>query len=289
MLTLDQLKHCLHEAESAAREAGDWAKAQRDRKVHLNEQFKHADKSLASSIVTDIDLACEAKILSHLEDTAKAFGIAILSEESQADTKDRLNSEYFWAIDPLDGTLPFTEGRDGYSVSIGLVNKQGEAVLGTVYDPEGGILYKAMKDHGAQKNQETLIPKPIPNHPSPRFIMDRSDAQNPNYLKLIDQIQLLMGIDVSRDRYIQPGGAAMNAMRVIELAPAFYLKPMKPKFGGGSIWDFAASSCILREAGAIVTNIFGDPLHLNQPHSNFMNDQGIVMLSHPTLEPFLPW
>ena len=47
----------------------------------------------------------------------------------------RLELNYFWCIDPLDGTLPFIEGKVGYAVSIGLVSRDGTPLIGVVCDP----------------------------------------------------------------------------------------------------------------------------------------------------------
>jgi len=68
----------------------------------------------------------------------------------------------------------------------------------------------------------------------------------------------------------------MNAIWVLENAPACYFKFPKPENGGGSLWDFAATACIFREVGAIASDIYGAPLDLNRPDSTFMNHRGIL-------------
>ncbi|MBI9046939.1 MAG: 3'(2'),5'-bisphosphate nucleotidase CysQ [Anaerolineaceae bacterium] len=63
-----------------------------------------------------------------------------LSEET-VDSPERLEKEWVWVVDPLDGTKEFTMHIPEVSVSIGLVYKQ-KVVFGAVYNPitgEGGL------------------------------------------------------------------------------------------------------------------------------------------------------
>ena len=68
----------------------------------------------------------------------------------------------------------------------------------------------------------------------------------------------------------------MNAMHALENRPGCHLKLPKPEAGGGSLWDYAATACIFEEAGAVVTDMFGNPLDLNREDSTFMNHRGVL-------------
>ena len=72
----------------------------------------------------------------------------------------------------------------------------------------------------------------------------------------------------------------MNALWCLENPPAKYFKRPKTKKGGGSLWDFAATSLILNEAGAIATDYYGAPLELNRKDSTYLNHKGILFASH---------
>ena len=228
--------------------------------------------------MTEVDFASEALLLEHLTPLAQKFDLGILTEE-QTDNRSRLTKPYFFAIDPLDGTLPYTKGEPGYCVSIGLVDRSGSARMGVIYDPDQDNLYHAVRGQGAFKNGKTWNPKGSIQSPV-RFILDQSALGNPEFLELQVQIKEQVskqGLQWGED--ISCGGAAMNAIWCLEHAPACYVKTPKKKLGGGSIWDFAASSCILTEAGAQVHAFNGNPLHLNDPKSTFMNQQGCLMAS----------
>ena len=74
----------------------------------------------------------------------------------------------------------------------------------------------------------------------------------------------------------QFGGAVINACHALEAAPGCHFKFAKPQEGGGSLWDYAATACLYEEAGAVVSDVHGEPLELNRPDSTFMNHRGAV-------------
>lgn len=78
-------------------------------------------------------------------------------------------------------------------------------------------------------------------------------------------------------------GAVMNACGVLERAPACYFKFPKVASGGGCAWDFAATACLLQEAGAIATDMRGAPLDLNRRDSTYMNHRGVLFASSAEL------
>src|SRR5438132_4518935 len=70
----------------------------------------------------------------------------ILAEES-VDTVRRLDKSRVWMIDPLDGTTGFIDGNGDFAVQIGLT-QDGQCVLGVVYQPLTGVLYRAVRGRG---------------------------------------------------------------------------------------------------------------------------------------------
>src|SRR5262245_48155865 len=73
-------------------------------------------------------------------------GDGILAEES-VDTKHRLEKSRVWMVDPLDGTNGFIDGNGDFAVQIGLA-EDGRVVLGVVYQPLPGVLYRAVRGGG---------------------------------------------------------------------------------------------------------------------------------------------
>ena len=119
-------------AIDAATEAGRLIANRSNEPIRVNR--KEGGDSLASQVVTEVDLQSDAIIVKRLLPTCDQYGIALLTEESD-DDKGRLEHDAFWCVDPLDGTLSFTESIPGYSVSIALVSRQGTPLIGVIYNP----------------------------------------------------------------------------------------------------------------------------------------------------------
>ncbi len=245
---------------------------------------KAAADSLASQVVTEVDVKAQDTILEILSPTLEKFDLALLTEES-VDNKSRFDKDYFWCIDPMDGTLAFTEKTPGYAVSIALVSKSGESQLGVVFDPVTGILYHAIKGEGAFKNNKPWHPDlSLSGKTTFTLHMDRAYFENKNCKHLISEIeQLLPGFGLSEMKIEKLAGAVLNACWVIDRAPGCYFKIPKPQRGGGSLWDFAATACIAQEAGAYGRSLDGSPLDLNRSDSTFMNHKGVLYVSDKLL------
>ena len=82
---------------------------------------------------------------------------------------------------------------------------------------------------------------------------------------------------------VENNGAVLNACSVLEHSPACYVKCPKPEQGGGSLWDFAATSALFNEMGAAASDVHGKPLDLNRADSTYMNHRGVLFSSHCSL------
>jgi fructose-1,6-bisphosphatase/inositol monophosphatase family enzyme len=236
--------------------------------------LKTTGASLASQVVTDIDRKSEACILKILAPSIEQFDLGVLGEESQ-DTGSRLVKDFFWCIDPLDGTLAFMESKTGYAVSIALVSKSGEPVIGVVYEPDSQTLFSAVVGEGVFKNGSPLAVKK--SNSKNQFVLpcDRSFAESDyfsSYVQCIEAWCLKQGFDGLE--LIHDCGAVVSACRVLESNAGCYFKRPKSKAGGGSIWDFAATACLFREYSALVCD-FIQLKNGNEPRcdSKRINDQ----------------
>lgn len=268
-------------AAEAAVKAGKYI--QRRAKDSLTVEHKSGGDSEASQVVTEVDRQAQSLILEVLKLSFSSYDLGLLTEESE-DDNSRFVKDYFWCIDPLDGTLPFIESSPGYSVSIALVSKHGTAQLGVIYDPVKKALYRATIGYGAQKNGQPFNLESHQKSGGLTLLADRSFLKNPQFEAIRQECELLAANQNLHDlQLIGHGGAAMNAIWVIERAPAIYFKFPKKSAGGGSLWDFAASACIAKEAGAIAGDIHGEALDLNRRDSTFMNHRGILYATDKSL------
>lgn len=274
-LTTSDLNNLCQSAISAAKKAGHLISEYADKNVTVHNK-KGAD-SLASQVVTEVDVKAQNVILEILKPTLSQFDLALLTEES-IDDKSRFEKDYFWCIDPMDGTLAFTEKTPGYAVSIALVSKTGESQLGVVFNPVTKTLYHAIKGQGAFKNEKQWSPDlSIGNKSTFSLYIDRSFVGHKSYNSIISGIEnLLPQFGLHELKIEKFAGAVLNACWVLDNAPGCYFKIPKPQSGGGSLWDFAATACIINEAGAYGKSMDGSPLDLNRKDSTYMNHKGVL-------------
>ena len=243
----------------------------------MNDEVKVEKKiggeSHASQVVTAVDIACEKVIHSYLLPTCDKFDLAILSEETE-DNGSRFEEDFFWCIDPMDGTLAFINKHPGFSVSIALISRQGIPYIGVVFDPSTNTLYHAIKGKGAFKNGYPWIIEHKNDHLT--YVTDRKLKHTPHASKiksLLHQHVNKLGLNGLVE--LAGAGSVLNAIHVLENGPACMLKLPKKENGGGSLWDFAATACIFSELGLMATNFDGGRLDLNRKDGTFMNHEGV--------------
>ncbi|EPR65381.1 Inositol-1-monophosphatase [Cyclobacterium qasimii M12-11B] len=243
------------------------------------QQEKQGGDSKASQVVTEVDFKAQEIILQHLKSGIDQHDLGLLTEEA-ADDQSRLIKDYFWCIDPLDGTLPFTQQRAGYAVSIALVSRSGDPVIGVVYIPDEDLCYSAIRGEGIMLNGKPFNLDKTTYDDSLHVYLDRSMQGGSYFQDLKDKIkQWAEGQNYTNVNYHVGFGAVRNSLSVLSHKNACYFKFPKQKKGGGSIWDFAGTRLIFEELGLPVSNIKGENLHLNTPESTFMNQQGVVYAS----------
>ena len=232
--------------------------------------FEVASKGLvgaAADVVTSIDLEAQRIILEHLEPTLGRYDLGLLAEES-ADDGSRLVQAAFWAIDPLDGTRFFVEGRPGYAVSVALVSRSGFPILGVVVDPVSGDCFEAVFGQGVTLNGRRFERTAVQADSNGRTVWfaDESlmaDADFDAYSRHFDL------------RFV--GGAVINALHVMRVPNSVYVKPPKAERGGGAVWDFAAVALMLGELSGSVQTFYGEPLMLNREAGPYFNDVGVFI------------
>jgi myo-inositol-1(or 4)-monophosphatase len=199
-------------------------------------------------VVTDVDFRSEALVIEAIR--ARYPDDGILAEESgrhegrATGSGDGETAGRTWVIDPLDGTVNYANGIPYYSVSIGLADG-GHPVAGVVLDPARGDLYAATADGPATLNEEPV----------------RASAK----ASLGDYVVALAIIGrggIWRERRIAGQIRISRRMGSSALSLAYVASGRFDAFvqnGGLSAWDVAAAGLIAERAGAVVTDLSGDP------------------------------
>jgi myo-inositol-1(or 4)-monophosphatase len=195
-------------------------------------------------IVTEADTISEKKILSKIKKNFPDH--RILSEES-GDT--RVDSDYIWIVDPLDGTTNFSMHNPLWSISIGVTYK-GEPILGVIYAPFLGELYVAEKGKGAKiidpktsKSKKMAISS-IANQSGLHAFCHGHDRESKQRALKYYNYQKEHGFDCR-----QLGSAA------IELAYVASGRIESITIPGANSWDVVAGVLMVREAGGKATDM----------------------------------
>lgn len=283
-LSSSELSALSKHAEDAARAAGRYIQSRVD--AHHIKHHKEDVDSLASQVVTEVDLKAQEIILSHLHTSITDQDLGLLTEEA-ADDNSRSDKAYFWCIDPLDGTLPFTERTSGYAVSVALITNEGDPVIGVVYIPDLDACYASIKGEGVRLNDVPFRHEStLDDHL--HVYLDRS-FRSESYAELVTSEADKWAAEQKLPlvQYHFGFGAVRNAIGVMTSTNGCYFKFPKRKVGGGSTWDFAATRLFFEELELSVSDFSGSKLHLNNPHTTFMSECGVLYATDGELAKFI--
>jgi len=188
----------------------------------------------------------------------------ILAEES-LDTAHRLDKSRVWMIDPLDGTTGFIDGNGDFAVQIGL-SENGDCVLGVVYQPLTGVLYRAVRGGGTWIERPDF--KPVRGRVSDHHEIStmRLAASRSHRSPRMDKVVQALGLKEE----VLRGSVGIKVGLIIEQQCDLYVH-LSPRT---KQWDTCAPEVILHEAGGRITDLFGRPLRYN--HADVQNRNGVV-------------
>jgi 3'(2'), 5'-bisphosphate nucleotidase len=185
----------------------------------------------------------------------------ILAEES-ADTDRRLAKSRVWMIDPLDGTSGFIDGNGDFAVQIGLA-EDGNCVLGVVYQPLIGVLYRAVRGEGTWIERQD-------KEPERGHVSDKKDfanmclAASRSHRSLrMDRVVKAFGVK----QEVRRGSVGIKVGLVVERQCDLYIH-LSPRT---KQWDSCAPQVILREAGGSFTDLFGRAIRYNAAELQHLN------------------
>lgn len=207
-------------------------------------------------IVTEADRASEQLIREKLKTAFPSHGV--FGEEG---TRDQMESEYRWYVDPLDGTTNFAHGFPVFCVVLGLehrpaglaADEDGEIIAGVIYDPLRNEMFSAERGKGAFLNgravhvskaktlQESLTATGFPS---------QKRHSSPN-IHFYQQITL-------RSHGVRRAGSAALDLAYVACGrlDGFWEFNLNP-------WDTSAGVLLVEEAGGTVTHFDGSKFTLD--------------------------
>jgi len=183
--------------------------------------------------------------------------IPILSEEGKnIPYEERKNWEYFWLVDPLDGTKEFIKRNGEFTVNIALIHKD-RPVIGVIYVPVKGLLYFAQEGFGAYRyegksnlddfntvDELTVRSQRLSGKAETMpftIVGSRShmSKETEDYIRELKQKH--------EEINIISAGSSLKFCLIAEANADVY-----PRFGSTMEWDTAAGQIIVEEAGGCV-------------------------------------
>ena len=196
------------------------------------------------SLFTEADLAAQEALSIALKDIHPGPMVGEEMSEELHVERWLAGDAGLWCVDPIDGTSNFVYGLPYFAVSVALI-QHGRSVLGVVYDPVADEVFYAERGRGAYLNGERLpIRSQIPHI--------RNAMANVDFKRLTPA---LAGALASSPPYSSQRNYGAGTLEWCYLAAGrfdLYLH------GGQKLWDYAAGSLILEEAGGRMCTLTQD-------------------------------
>ena len=199
------------------------------------------------SVVTDTDDAIQARIVERI--LAAYPDHAILAEETPrrgCDHGDPTSARYVWVVDPLDGTRNYASGLSCFATSVALLD-HGHPIVGVVYEHNLRHVYTAVAGQGAFLNGRTIrVDEPPTSHD---YLIGISSSKDDLTVRVVRSWVATKGF------ILRNLGAATVHLGMVASGAllAAYGKQSK-------IWDVAAGTLLVMEAGGRITDPFGAEL-----------------------------
>ena len=247
--------HELNVAVALAREAGAAILDLYEGPIEVQQKFdlEHREPvTLADRIANDL-------IVNALRKEFPDDGI--LAEES-VDTDRRLAKRRVWMIDPLDGTNGFIDGNGDFAVQIGLA-QDGEAVVGVVYQPLTGVLYRAARGHGTWIERPGMDVEQAQVSSQHELKEMRLAASRSHRSPRMDRVVKAIGVK----QEVRRGSVGIKVGLIIEQQCDLYVH-LSPRT---KQWDTCAPQIVLSEAGGRLTDLFGGEVSYNAAEVQNLN------------------
>lgn len=225
-------------AVKAARQAGNTIVRALDRLDTIEITQKRPN-----DFVTEIDQQVEREIIHIIRKAHPNHGI--LGEEGGEIPGD----DFTWIIDPIDGTRNFIHGFPQFAVSIGIRYKK-KMEHGVIYDPLRQELFTATRGKGARLNERRMrVSKRNKLEECLLGMNFPASKHDPHAMTFIEEIMPISDI--------RSAGAATLDLAYVAAGrlDAFWESGLK-------IWDLAAGTLLVKEAGGLVCDLDGSDNYL---------------------------
>jgi myo-inositol-1(or 4)-monophosphatase len=205
------------------------------------------------SLFSEADTATQAALIPRLR---RLLDCPVIGEEMAKDAQRAAWGEgtgAAWCVDPIDGTTNFLQGIPYYAVSVALLER-GRPTLGVVHNPATGETFHAAAGRGAFLDGEPIVPRAAPA----------------SLARSVASLELKRIPDAAARRIVAKrpwysyrnfGAAALDWCWLAAGRFDVYVH------ASHMLWDYAAGSLVLAEAGGAMSTFDSDDFFLGEPWS----------------------
>src|ERR1700730_5249396 len=239
----------LETSAEIARESGALLSTYFERHIGFELKGEH-------DLVTEADRASERTVVERVRSHSPSH--SIVAEEGGGREG---SSAYRWYVDPLDGTTNFAHSYPVYNVTLGL-ERDGEMVVGVVFDPTRQEMFSAERGAGAYLNNRRIRVSAAKRLEDSLVSTGFPSRQRHLNVNIHFYHQMAMAT-----HGVRRGGSAAIDLAYVACGrlEAFWEFGLNP-------WDMAAGVLLVTEAGGRCTDMKGGPHKLTGP--DLLTDNG---------------
>lgn len=196
------------------------------------------------SLCTEADLAAQEALTRKLQ---AILDVPVIGEEMSQEQQVTMwadGLQTVWCIDPIDGTSNFVRGLPYFAVSVALL-REGKSMMGVVYDPVTDEMFAAERKRGAFLNGEKLLGRTTATSLS-------GALANVDMKRLDGKLAARLASNPPYSSQRNFGASTLDWCYTAAGRYDVYLH------GGQKLWDYAAGSLVLLEAGGQMCSLEAD-------------------------------
>ncbi len=186
--------------------------------------------------------------------------------EETVEEQDRLEREWVWVVDPLDGTREFLEGIPEFAIAVGLIQR-GRPRLGVIYNPATGELFAGVSGG------------PVTYQGNPVRVSEQRDPWAATVAVSRSEHKRGEFDEVAGAMNLRPIGSVAYKLALVAAGQVDVFYTLTPRCE----WDVCAGVCLVQAAGGCATQKDGSEVVFNRAEGKIRS----LVVANPSLHAYL--
>lgn len=215
-----------------------------------------------NDFVTEVDFKVQEFLERELLKLIK--GSKLLAEE-KGKSKEEIDS-YTWVLDPVDGTTNLVHGFNNSVISLALL-EESKIVLGAIYDPFRDEFFSALDGKGAKLNGKEISVSCNKKFANSLIGVGTGGGRMGRSDETFEMLRFV---------YDNTNGIRRIGSAALEMCYSACGRYDAFIEDGLNIWDYAAGTIIVREAGGVIINMHGKEVSCQRQGGIISGNKDIV-------------